>query len=217
MRFPEHEPSPPRAAGSRAAFSLVELLGVLAVVAVLGGILLPVTAQVRGFALKVRTRSTFAQWALAFEQFRADTGAYPQVVVDGRLEVTRFLGALCAQSPSGGPAAAEALQGNVRRTRYLEIAPDEWIPDGRGGGELVDGFGNSQIVVLIDADGDGLIRGDERVRLALARGNTRDGLAGSPLPTDPDLAAEGGVIRAGVAFYSAGRGQAGSDYVLSWK
>ncbi len=206
--------APPRRGAP--AFSLIELLAVLAVVAILAGLLLPVTAQVRGFALKVRTRALFAQWTVAVEQFRADTGAYPQLGDDGRLEGVRFLAALCGQTPDGTPAAVADLQGNLRRARYVSVAPEEWLGDGRGGGVLLDAFANSQIAVLVDLDGDGLIRGDEVLRPPLARGNPRDGFIPVPAPTDPDLGA-GGVIRAAVAFYSVGRGQSGDDYVLSWK
>jgi prepilin-type N-terminal cleavage/methylation domain-containing protein len=209
-------PSPPPLRRVSPAFSLIELLAVLAVVAILAGLLLPVTTQVRGFALKVRTRAMFAQWTVAVEQFRADTGAYPQLGDDGRLDPVRFLAALCGQTPEGGPAAVTDLQGNLRRARYLSLAPEEWLGDGRGGGVLLDAFANSQIAVLLDLDGDGLIRGDELLRPPLMRGNPQEGFIGVPASTEPDIGV-GGVIRAAVAFYSVGRGQSGDDYVFSWK
>ena len=203
----------------RGAFTLLELLVVIAVLAVLGGLLFPAAGAARSFAQKTRTRVQFNQWALAFEQFRADYGSYPVVDSSGRLDPVRFVAALTGHDPAGNPLTGASLRGNLRRARYYSPTHAEWLVDPEApstAGELVDGFRNSQLVVMVDRDGDGFIQGPEIVRSALPGGNARDGFTPTIEPLDADLS-ERGVIRAGVAFYSAGRATAGTDYVFSWK
>jgi len=195
------------------------VLVVIAILAVLGGLLFPAAGAARVFAQKTRTRSQFGQWALAFEQFRADYGSYPAVDSSGRIDPIRFVAALTGHDPAGTPLTGASLHGNARRARYYSLTHAEWLVDNSApaaAGELIDGFRNSQIVVMVDRDGDGVIQGREIIRSALAGGNSRDGFTPSIEPLDADLAGSG-VIRAGVAFYSAGRATAGTDYVLSWK
>jgi len=204
---------------ARDAFTLLELLVVIAILAVLGGLLFPAAGAARGFAQKTRTRAQFSQWALAFEQFRADYGSYPGVDSSGRIDPIRFVAALTGHDPAGTPLTGASLFGNLRRARYYSPTHSEWLVDDTApatAGELIDGFRNSQLVVMVDRDGDGVIQGAEIVRSALAGGNSRDGFTPTVEPVDADLAGSG-VIRAGVAFYSAGRATAGTDYVFSWK
>jgi len=204
---------------ARGAFTLLELLVVIALLAVLGGLLFPAAGVARGFAQKTRTRAQFGQWALAFEQFRADYGSYPLVDSSGRIDPIRFVAALTGHDPAGRPLTGASLFGNVRRARYYSPTHSEWLVNDTApatGGELVDGFRNSQIIVMVDRDGDGVIQGPEIIRAGLAGGNSRDGFSPIIEPVDVDLAGRG-IIRAGVAFYSAGRATAGTDYVFSWK
>lgn len=66
-----------RVASSRRGFTLVELLTVIAIIAVLAAILIPTVSRVRENARKAKTRVQFSQWVTAIETFRQDQGFWP--------------------------------------------------------------------------------------------------------------------------------------------
>jgi hypothetical protein len=66
--------------------------------------------------------------------------------------------------------------------------------------------------VLVDRNGDGFIKPADDGPAAAVRAA---GGAADWVPTETDLPATG--MRAGVLFYSAGRGASPDDMVLSWK
>ena len=67
-------PSPLRRS---AAFTLLELLVVISIIAVLAGILLPVTSSVMDSARKTEAKSTVSQICTAVKSFQTDYGVYP--------------------------------------------------------------------------------------------------------------------------------------------
>ena len=69
-------PIPPTP-GLRKAFTLLELLVVISIIAVLAGILLPVTSSVMKNAQKVQAKSTEMQIVTAIKSFQTDYGVYP--------------------------------------------------------------------------------------------------------------------------------------------
>src|SRR5258708_4463334 len=79
--FPTAQASRHRAAGripgSRRAFTLVELLIVIAILAVLVGLLLPAVNLVRDMAKSARCKSNVRQIGMAFFAYANDTGFYP--------------------------------------------------------------------------------------------------------------------------------------------
>ncbi len=193
------------------AFTLIELLTVIAIVGVLAGILLPATLSVRVAARRAKTKVLFAQWGGAMESFRQEYGYYP--VIDGgsgKVEPRLFAGALTGKSLQGAAVAApDHLAGNLTQTAFYALTEDE-LNETRTA--LVDAFGNSDIAVLCDRNGDGQITGaDGSVQSVCGQGRTD---AYAPAVSDLDL---GVGIRAGVIFYSAGPGTRASDLVFSWK
>jgi prepilin-type N-terminal cleavage/methylation domain-containing protein len=68
-----------RGRARRRAFTLIELLTVIAIIGILAAILIPTASAARTAANKAKTRAQFSQWATAFEAFRQEYGAYPQL------------------------------------------------------------------------------------------------------------------------------------------
>jgi prepilin-type N-terminal cleavage/methylation domain-containing protein len=207
------------------AFTLIELLAVVAVIAILTGILVPTLGAARRSALKAKTRVQFSQWAAAFEQFRQEYGYYPAVGTDGKLataaDTLKFVRTLSGRNPDGSAVVNPVdLNGNLKRISFCTFAEADFLdPDRPGegvdysGNELLcDAFGSTEIGVLVDRNGDGFIKPADDGPVAAVRGP-----AGGVnfAPDETDLPAVG--IRAGVLFYSAGRGPSSTDMILSWK
>jgi prepilin-type N-terminal cleavage/methylation domain len=198
-------------------FTLVELLTVLAVIGILAGILIPTVSGARNSARRAETKVRFGQWAAAMEQFRQEYGYYPAVAVSGVIETDSFLGALTGRDVLGGALTGSALHGNTKGVMFYTVAESELVKDAAGAAinELCDAFGNSEIVMLVDADGNGVIAGGELVRRAVRTGNSRSGFGGAVMPPAENFPATG--IRAAMVFYSAGAGRDESDIVYSWR
>lgn len=196
-------------------FTLLELLSVMAIMAVLAGLLIPTTTAVRNSALRIRGKTQFKQWGLALEEFRSEYGHYPQISVSGIMDTSRFLGALTGRDHQGLTATGPAAAGNTRGLRFYTLSTGELLGSEEGAprAELKDAFGNSRIGVLIDWDGDGFISGDEYVLQALPAGNSHVGFSS---PIAPPRLGEAVRISARVAFYSAGAGRGSEDYLCSW-
>ena len=218
----------PAGAGPRrraAGFTLVELLAVIAIITLLAGLLVPTLAAVHAAALRAQTRVQFSQWSAAVEQFRQEYGVYPGLGVDGRLataaDAVQFARTLGGRNPDGTAVASAAdLNGNLKRLAFCALTPHDLldpdrpagVPDYSGNELLCDAFGNTEIGVVVDRNGDGFIRlADDGPVPAVRAARTGAAFA----PADADLPPGG--VRAGVLFYSAGRGTCQADMVLSWK
>ena len=221
----------------RAGFSLMELLAVLAIAGMLAAVMVPVAGRVRTSARRAKVRVQFAQWTAAFEGFRAEYGFYPQLIqnrVNGASSAatgpsiadpdTRFQEILSGRGTgAGAPPAFRSSEQNLasgapaaqnrRRIALYAFAPDELDAAGR----VIDAFGNPDIAVVVDTDGDGVIPAADLAAVAVG---SRDQPAVTTAPAAADLPAGG--VRAGVVFFSAGAGWDGpaprpDNLVLSWK
>ena len=199
------------------AFTLVELLTVIAVLAILAGIMIPTLGGARRSAQRAETRVRFSQWAIAMEQFRQEYGYYPQIDGDGaaanKIAPARFAGALTGRRLDGSSFSSATdpdLAGNKRRVTFYTIAENELSADRSA---LADAFGNTDIAVYYDRNGDGRITTadtDGRDPVSVTAGSR------STAPGRDDLDLAGSGVRAGVIFYSAGSGAEG-EIVYSWK
>ncbi len=218
------ERGPKPAGGNGTGFTLLEVLAAIAVISILAGLLLPSLGAARAAALKARTRLQFAQWATAMEQYRQEYGCYPAVGTDGKLataaDTLQFVRTLAGSNPDGSAVADGAeLNGNVRRRCFCLFSPTDFFDPDRPGGAadysgnelLCDAFGNTEIGVLVDRNGDGFVRPADDGALAPV-----GGLSGRTLAVEAAAMPAAGV-RAGVVFYSAGRGENPQDLVLSWQ
>ncbi len=194
-------PNPPRA---RRGFTIVEVLLVVAVIAILMALLIPVATTVRDSAMRNKTRAQLAQYATAYEAFRADRGHYPSMGASGaefnlRGNNSVFVETLTGRGLDGNPATnAYALRANPARERYYTFSAAEFAPAGHPHeGEIVDAFGNPNIVVVTDRRGDGVVRSaDFQILPAERRPQT---------------------LMGGVFFYTANPGENTEwEWILTW-
>ena len=210
------------------AFTLIELLTVIAIIGILMAIIFPMVGAVRVAANKAKVKVMFSQWATAMGQFKQEYGYFPQVDSGGtanKVNPAAFIGALTTRSATTGtvlPTTDTNLCGNVRLNVYFTIADTE-IDKTTTPYQLVDAFGNRDFGVIYDKDGDGLITTTDcpsgaPAVTAVGGGTFTPSPTVLPLPvvTSPSTA-----IRANVLFYSAGVGGSGtvksSDAVMSWQ
>lgn len=208
------------------AFTLIELLTVIAIIGILAAILIPTVSGVRVSAGKAKTKVQFAQWAAAIESFRGEYGYYPQFDASNlvnppaqnldpaALHVFHDLLSACRRNGDALPAFASGTgrlapeAQNRKRVRFYGFAQSDLNADGL----VQDAFGNTAIVVLVDRNLDGVIRmtGENPDYAALPA------VAGLT-PSAADFPAAG--VRAGVIFYApAPNADANSpQFIFSWK
>jgi len=204
-----HRPPPARV--SARAFTLIELFVVIAIIGILAAILIPTIGSARVSAKRAETKVRFGQWAAAMEQFKQEYGYYPQI--DGgssKVVPALFAGALMGTALNGATAGASDLCGNKKLIAFYSISENELSSDRT---KLVDSFGNTDIAVIYDKNGDGQLSVADGSVVAVAAVDS--GVTYTP-DTTSDLNLATGV-RAGVIFYSAGKGASASDIVYSWK
>ena len=210
------------------AFSLIELLTVIAILGILSAILIPSISSARASATKARTRVLFGQWAAAIEAFRAEYGYYP--VFDSSNRVNPV-----GQSPSGAAAhvfhdvlaghrrdgtalpaltsttpATAAESQNRKLMGFHSFSAAELSDATTTAPNLIcDAAQNTEIVVLVDRNLDGRIDGADY-------GPSLPTVGGMQ-PSAADFPSEG--VRAGVVFYSPlpGATAAAPSFVFSWK
>lgn len=169
------------------AFTLIEMLTVVAIIGILAAILVPTTASARIAAKKAKTRAQFAQWGAAIEAFRQEYGAYPQFETAGAglnkvngnttgstnltavhrfyetLVGTRRDGTALPNTTTGTPLPPQAQ--NTRRIQFISFTDSDMVPTGTTDttltakrGLIRDAFDNTDIAVLVDRNLDGAIK-----------------------------------------------------------
>lgn len=191
---------------ARDGFTLIELLAVIAVIGILMAILIPSVGMVRRSAAKSKTRSQFAQYATAYEAFYGEMGYYPSMGASGsefdlKGNNAVFIETLSGFSADGGnPTSAYARKANPRRMRFYSFVESEFgLPESDVEGEIVDGFDNPNIHVVIDRDRDGVIKPSDFQALDRALRPTNE-------------------LRGGVFIYSANTDENPDwEWILSWE
>ncbi len=242
------QPAPPVLASIRigwgspeeSAFTLVELLTVIAIIALLSAILIPTAAGARTAAAKARTRLQFSQWAIAIEAFRQEYGCYPAFAGNGKVngaasvssgEAHPFHDLLAGHRRDGSalPAAGQDSAAdpappevqNFRRVPFMTFTENDLFSGDSGDDTtsnfLHDGFGNTDIAVLVDRNLDGVINDVDYPELPAV--SPPDNASRQFTPTDQDFpGGSSGGVRTGVLFYSAPpHAVDASQLILSWR
>lgn len=192
------------------AFSLIELLTVIAIVAILLAIIVPTVGGARDSADRAATKAQFNQWAAAMELYRQEYGYYPDIAPNGLVDSERFAAELTGQTLAGTSVRGNANWGNTKGITFYALATGDLDETGN---ELMDAFGNTDIAMRRDTNRDGRIDASDTGSWAGVDGGEATGL--NPTSLLGAIPANG--VRAGVVFYSAGRGRDETDLVLSWK
>lgn len=190
----------------RRAFTLIELLAVIAIIGILAAILIPTTSSARNSAKRAKTRGQFAQWGAAIEAFRQEYGYYPTFESTGAnankvngntqgngnlQQVHRFYETLVGTRRDGQALTGAAtgnptppLGQNTRRIPFITFTEADMVPVVTTDptltakrGLIRDAFNNTDIAVLVDRNLDGSIK---------FSGTGGDGINSLPLVTSPE-------------------------------
>lgn len=206
---------------NRDGFTLIELLTVIAIIGILAAILIPAVGAAKIAAKKAQTKTQFSQWATAMSLFKQEYGYYPALVagvnntspvsLGGTAPATAFLDALAAQKYTGGAngtfsAEPSSNMGNTKLLSFYSISNSDLglVSGNKNPGQLQDAFGNTDIKMLVDTDGSGIITPP-------TSGTVTSVLTGQALK--PNWTST--TFQAGVIFYSAGAGRSSIDIVYS--
>jgi prepilin-type N-terminal cleavage/methylation domain-containing protein len=153
-----------------AAFTLLELLSVIAIIAILAGLIFPGVRAARVAANKAKTRVQFNQWCATIESWRREYGYYPAfdatALVNGGATTAvtgehLFHDVLAGCKRDGSPLSADgsAAQQNRKLVRFHSFGETDFTDAGAPAPNLLrDAFDNTEIAVLVDRNLDGVIR-----------------------------------------------------------
>ncbi len=150
---------------AKKAFTLVELMIVIAIIGVLVGMLTPMISGAYKKALSTNSKTFMSNIAAALERYKDDNGDYPKfltaeprVNLDDADNAERLYKALTGKTPEGGRlSAADRKELNRRCTNYMDFNMNSIVKKG-GKWKIMDSFGNPNIYVCVDADNDGFIK-----------------------------------------------------------
>lgn len=210
------------------AFTLLELLTVLAIIGILAALLFPGLRGARVAANRAATKVRFGQWAAALESFRAEYGFYPilhgsnlvnppgQNTAPSTLHLFHDVLAARRRDGSALPDATSGTDPRFPESQNPKFIAFYSFPDAEltcsdspSPNLLRDACDNTEIAVLVDRDLDGVVKpGVDFAALPAVGGLT---------PTSADFPATG--VRAGVIFYAPAPGAAPAhpDFIFSWK
>ncbi len=150
---------------SKKAFTLVELMIVIAIIGVLVGMLTPMISGAQKRALATTSKTLFTNMASALERYQAEYGYYP-LFLSSRSRVNLaddnnadgMIKALTGKNAEGGKLTQNDRREYNRRARnFIDIATSNIIKkDGKW--LIVDSFSNPNIYVCVDSDNDGFIK-----------------------------------------------------------
>ncbi len=165
----------------RAGFTLIELLTVIAIIGILAGMVIGTVQIVKKQARITASKSMFTQWCSAVEQYKTTYGQYPYlngryetskdtvVSLDSTVTTGEFIKCLTGRQPmfDGGAAlsADDRKKYNRQGTSFCDFDPKAFQVNDSGAytKKLVDGFGNTKLRLVMDTDGNGMVKPEDRM------------------------------------------------------
>ena len=154
---------------NKEAFTLIELLMVIAIIGILAGILIPTVGAVRKQANIAASKAQLSNYVTAIQMFKGEYSYFPfsGAQVDGGATITsitpaKFIGALSARKVNGDKITSStdaALDGNRRLIAFHSFSESEFFEGDSSNGLIADRFDNTNIYIAIDGTGAGKIKG----------------------------------------------------------
>ena len=150
---------------AKKAFTLVELMIVIAIIGVLVGMLTPMISGAYKKALATNSKTFLSNMAMALERYKDDNGDFPQFLASSpRVNLNdadnaeKLFKALTGKNPDGSRlSAADRRELNRRCTNYMDFNMNSLVKK-NSKWKIIDSFGNPNIYVCVDGDSDGFIK-----------------------------------------------------------
>jgi prepilin-type N-terminal cleavage/methylation domain-containing protein len=148
------------------AFTLIELLMVIAIIGILAGILIPTIGAVRKQANIAASKAQLSNYVNAIQMFKGEYSYFPFVTGGTDYEASintigteTFITTLSGRDSKGvKPTSSSdaALSGNRRMIGFYSFSESEYLAETTTAA-IVDRFDNDNIVIVIDGSGDGKV------------------------------------------------------------
>lgn len=132
---------------------MVELLSIIAIITILASIIIGGAGVAQNAMYKAQTKSMFAAWMNALEQYKQEYGYYPPGLFNssGVLDLTSGTKADDFRTALDGTTDATLNRKGIPFYQFSESEQNE-------AGDLADAFGNTFVYICVDHDNDGDFR-----------------------------------------------------------
>ena len=148
------------------AFTLIELLMVIAIIGILAGILIPIVGKVKERGNIVASKAQLSGYVNAIGLFKGEYNYYPfpPAHEDGGASIPtiteeKFIGELSATNVDGTRLTSAGDFGNRKLIDFYTFSESDFLDGDSTTEQITDRFNNTNIFIAIDGDGDGLIKG----------------------------------------------------------
>jgi len=139
---------------------------VISIIGILVGMLTPMISSAQKNAVKATSKSLFTNMASSLERYKDEYGYFPTFLTqrdrtnldDGSYSES-FVKAVTGLDPDGKQLSpSDRREFNRKARRFLDFTSSNLVQKNGTQWKIVDGFGNPNIYVCVDGDGDGFIK-----------------------------------------------------------